>query len=40
MNSIQKSVNHLPLRYNMYRNKVNIPFAAQTLNMELEQNKV
>lgn len=37
---IQKCVNHLPLRYSMYRSKLNVPFTALTLTMELEENKV
>lgn len=40
MKYIQKCMNHLPLRYSMYRTKLNIPFAALTLNNELEENKV
>jgi len=40
MKFAQQSMNHLSLRHNIYRNRVNIPFAALTLNMELEQNKV
>lgn len=35
-----QSIDHLPLRYAMYRHKLIIPFAALTLNMELEENKV
>lgn len=35
-----QSIDHLPIRYAMYRNKLIIPFAVLTLNMELEENKV
>lgn len=35
-----QSIDHLPIRYAMYRYKLIIPFAALTLNMELEENKV
>uniref|UniRef100_A0A2S2PB17 Uncharacterized protein n=1 Tax=Schizaphis graminum TaxID=13262 RepID=A0A2S2PB17_SCHGA len=34
-----QSIDHLPIRYAMYRYKLSIPFAALTLNMELEENK-
>ncbi|XP_026821278.1 uncharacterized protein LOC113559734 isoform X2 [Rhopalosiphum maidis] len=34
-----QSIDHLPIRYAMYRYKLVIPFAALTLNMELEENK-
>lgn len=40
MKYIQQSMNHLPLRHAMYHSKLNISFAAITLNMELEENKV
>lgn len=33
-------MNHLPLRHAMYRDKLNIEFAALTLNIELEENEV
>ncbi|XP_025196262.1 uncharacterized protein LOC112595324 [Melanaphis sacchari] len=34
-----QSIDHLPIRYAMYRNRLIIPFAALTLNMELEEHK-
>ncbi|XP_022181551.1 uncharacterized protein LOC111041557 isoform X2 [Myzus persicae] len=34
-----QSIDHLPIRHAMYRNKLIIPFAALTLNMELEEDK-
>ncbi|KAE9529253.1 hypothetical protein AGLY_011929 [Aphis glycines] len=34
-----QSIDHLPIRYAMYRHKLCIPFAGLTLNMELEENK-
>lgn len=40
MKYIHQTMNHLPLRYAMYHNKLNVSFAALTLNMELEENKV
>lgn len=35
-----QTIDHLPIRYNMYRNKLTIPFTAVTLNIELEKIKV
>lgn len=40
MKYIHQTMNHLPLRYAMYQNKLNVSFAALTLNMELEENEV
>lgn len=37
---MHQSIDHLPLRYAMYRNTLNISFAAITLNLELEENEV
>ncbi|CAI6358458.1 unnamed protein product [Macrosiphum euphorbiae] len=34
-----QSIDHLPIRYAMYRNKLIIPFAVLTLSIELEENK-
>lgn len=30
-------MNHLPLRHEMYHNKLNIPFAIHTLHKDLEE---
>lgn len=40
MKYINQAIDHLPIRYSMYRNKLDISFATLTLNLELEEHKV